>query len=453
MINRKFSLIICLISGLVLFTAGTRLYSEAVVEKKGNVKELYEKLDIFTDALTIIEKSYVDEVNFKDLIYGALKGMLRSLDAHSQFMDQDAYKEIMIETEGEFGGLGIEITIRDRYLTVVTPLEGTPAYKEGIRPGDRIIRINGESTEDITLNKAVKKLRGKPGTKVTITISRPSKKELMDFSLIRAIIKIESVKEPKILKDNIGYVRITQFQDNTDEDLGAALAGLEKKGMKSLILDLRNDPGGLLQEAIDVADRFIGGKKLIVYTKGRMPEQTVDFKGTTETPPFKYPMVILINGGSASGSEIVAGAIQDYKRGVLLGTRSFGKGSVQSVLPMKDGSALKLTTARYYTPLGRMIHGKGIEPDISVPITEQDEVKIMLSRMHKLDESGAKLEKPEEARDEQLERAIDLLEGLRIASGKEVLTEDKLKSQEPKKEDEKKLGDKDKDKDDEDDDD
>jgi carboxyl-terminal processing protease len=426
------------IAAVSFFAVGTKLYSQAHPDKKGVVKELYEKLDVFTDAITIIERSYVDDVNFKDLIYGALKGMLKSLDSHSQFMDQDAYKEIQIETEGEFGGLGIEITIKDKYLTVVTPLDGTPASKAGIQPGDRVVKIDGASTEDITLGGAVKKLRGKPGTKVTIVISRPSKKELLDFTLTRDIIKLESVKDPRIVKGTIGYVRITQFQENTDEDLGKALADLEKKGMKSLILDLRNDPGGLLQEAIDVADRFIGGRRLIVYTKGRMPEQNVDFKGQGAEPAFNLPMVVLINGGSASGSEIVAGAIQDYNRGVLLGAKSFGKGSVQSVIPLKDGSALKLTTAKYYTPKGRMIHGKGIEPDITVAIPEQDEIKLMLAKVRKLDETGAKLEKTEEPKDAQLERAVDLLEGIRILTGREELTDDKLKSEEPKKEDEKK---------------
>ncbi|HRZ86192.1 MAG TPA: S41 family peptidase [bacterium] len=437
--KRRFTLLTVAVLTLFMCVAVFRnASSEEKAEKKGGTQELFEKLDVFTDAITIISRSYVVDVDFKKLIYGALKGMMKSLDSHSQFMDPDAYKEIQIETEGEFGGLGIEITIKDKYLTVVTPLEGTPAYNAGIRPGDRVVKIDGESTEDITLNGAVKKLRGKPGTKVTILISRPSKKELMDFTLVRDIIKLESVKEPKILKGSIGYVRITQFQETTDEDLGKALAVLEKKGMKSLILDLRNDPGGLLQEAIDVSDRFIGGKRLIVYTKGRMAEQNVDFKGEGDGPAFPYPIVVLINGGSASGAEIVAGALQDYRRGVLLGEKSFGKGSVQSVIPLKDGSALKLTTAHYYTPRGRMIHGKGIDPDIAVNIPEQDEIKLMLSKMKRLDETGVKLEKPEEVKDAQLERAVDLLEGAKILNNKEELTEDKLKSEEPKKEEEKK---------------
>ncbi|MDP8263642.1 MAG: S41 family peptidase [Candidatus Ancaeobacter aquaticus] len=415
----------------------SHLYAEekAKEKKKSDIKELYEKLDVFTDAITIIKRGYVDDVNFKDLIYGAMKGMLKSLDSHSSFMDEDAYKEIQIETEGEFGGLGIEITVRDKVLTIVSPLEGTPAFKKGLRPGDKIVKINGKSTKDITLNGAVKKLRGKPGTPVTITISRPSSKEFIDVTIVRAIIKLQSVKEPKMLKSDIGYIRLTQFQENTDEDMRKNIEDLEKKGIKSLILDLRNNPGGLLQEAIDVADYFIGGNKLIVYTKGRMKEQTVDFKGRYRGTPFQYPVVVLINGGSASGSEIVAGAIQDYKRGVLLGEKSFGKGSVQSVLPLRDGSALKLTTAKYYTPKGRMIHGIGIVPDIVVKISEKDEIKLMLVKMHKLDESGVKLKKPEEVKDEQLERAIDLIEGIKIVNNKVELTEDMLKSEEPKPED------------------
>ncbi len=389
-------------------------------KEKTALKELYDKLDLFTDALTIIEKSYVDEVNFKDLVYGALKGALRSLDPHSAFLEPDEYKDIQVETEGEFGGIGIEITVKDKHLTIVTPLDDTPAQKAGLQSGDRIVKIDGVSTEDLNLDNAVTKLRGNPGSKITLTISRPSKKEVKDFTLARVIIKIESVKDAKIIPGNIGYLRITQFQDRTTEEMDKALRGLQTQGMKSLILDLRNNPGGLLQEAIDVADRFLGDGKMIVYTKGRMPEQTVDFKGRSGPAVYKMPMVVLINNGSASGAEIVAGALQDWKRAVLLGTKSFGKGSVQSVLPLKDGAALKLTTAKYFTPLGRSIHNKGIEPDIKVEIPEQDEMNLMLAKVDSLDESGTKLSKQEEVPDTQLERAVDLLKGIGIFMGEKT---------------------------------
>ncbi len=400
---------------LCLLGISSTLYSE----DKTPYKELYEKLDILTDALTIIEKSYVDEVNFKNLIYGALKGTLRSLDAHSQFLEPDEYKDMLVETEGEFGGGGIEITIMDKYLTVVTPLDGTPAAKAGILPGDRILKIDGVAMEENTLNKAIDKLRGHPGTKITLTIMHngKSKKDLIDVVLTRELIKIDSIKDAKIIAGDIGYVRVTQFQDNTTEDMDKALHALQSKGMKNLLLDLRNNPGGLLQEAIDMADRFLGDGKMIVYTKGRMPEQTVDFKGRTGAAMYKMPMVVLINDGSASGAEIVAGALQDWKRAVLLGTKSFGKGSVQSILPLKDGSALKLTTAKYFTPSGRSIHLKGIEPDIRVEVPEQDEMRLMLTKVEKLDETGSKLVKPEEIQDVQLDRAVDLLKGIDIVMG------------------------------------
>ncbi len=376
-------------------------------------KDLYEHLDLFTDALTVVEKSYVDDVRYKDLIYGALSGMLHSLDSHSQFLDQEEYQEMMVETEGEFGGLGIEITLKDKYLTVVTPLDGTPAAKAGLQPGDRLLKIDGVSTEDITLNQAVNKLRGKPGSKIVLTVSRPSKKEILEVTLKRDVIKIQSITERKMLDKAIGLVRIAQFQDRTTDEMDKAIKHLQAKGMKALVLDLRNNPGGLLQEAIDVSDRFLGEGKMIVYTKGRMPEQTVDFKGRTGPAIFNMPMVVLINDGSASGAEIVAGAMKDWKRAVVLGTKSFGKGSVQSVLPMKDGTALKLTTAKYFTPKGTSIHGTGIQPDITVEIPEQDQMRLMMSKVNRLDESDEK-QAGEQPHDLQLDRAVDLLKGVGI---------------------------------------
>lgn len=441
MLKRKGLWLFAILVGVNLLI-GNRLYS-TVNPPAETTGDIYKKLDLFTDVLAIVQKSYVEPVNSKDLMYGALKGMLDSLDPHSQFMDPDMYKEMQVETEGEFGGLGIEITIRDKWLTVVTPIPGTPAFEAGLQPGDRIVKIDKESTEDITLIAAVKRLRGKPGSAVQLTIMRIGKGELLEFSMKRAIIKLESIKDAQMIAPNIGYIRITQFQEHTTEDLKNTLKELDSKGMKGLVLDLRNNPGGLLLEAIKVSEQFIQNK-LIVYTKGRLTEQNVEYKSQNSSPYSELPMVVLLNGGSASGSEIVAGAVQDYRRGILLGTKSFGKGSVQSVLPLKDGSAVRLTTAKYFTPKGRSIHGEGILPDIVVEISEEDEVKLRLSKSKRLEklekqEKQEKEEKPEqksteeklkegmgkpkeekepEVRDVQLDRAVDLLKGLQILSSK-----------------------------------
>jgi len=330
--KKRLFLLIALLLGVNLL-AGNLLYSKSTPKVQDDSAEFYKKLDLFTDVLAIVQKSYVDPVNSQDLIYGSLKGMLGSLDPHSQFMDPDMYREMKVETEGEFGGLGIEITIKDKWLTVVTPMSGTPAFEAGLMPGDRIIKIDDDSTEEITLLEAVKKLRGKPGSTVKLMIMRKGRGEFLDFEIKRDIIRIESIKDEKIIDPGIGYVRITQFQEHTSSDLNSALKELKEQGMRALVLDLRNNPGGLLSEAIDVAEIFIGDK-LIVYQKGRLPEQNARYQGHGGSKYLELPLVILINGGSASGSEIVAGAVQDYGRGILLGSKSFGKGSVQSVLPL-----------------------------------------------------------------------------------------------------------------------
>ncbi len=410
-----------------------------------SAKDFYKKLDLFTDVLAIVQKSYVDEVDSQDLIYGALKGMLGSLDPHSQFMDPEMYKEMKVETEGEFGGLGIEITIKDKWLTVVTPMEGTPAFEEGLAPGDRIIKIDDKSTEDITLLEAVKQLRGKPGDPVNLLIMRKGAGEFLDFEITRAIIKIDSVKDAKMIAEGIGYVRLTQFQDRSSQELVVALTELNKEEkLRGLILDLRNNPGGLLSEAIDVSEIFVGDK-LIVSQKGRLTEQNAEYKGHGGSEFLDVPLVVMINGGSASGSEIVAGAVQDYGRGILLGSKSFGKGSVQSVLPMKDGSALRLTTAKYYTPKDRSVHGKGIIPDIVVDISDKDMIQLLRQRrkeklkkveenipepiekedkpevkIDKKDKKDKKAEEEETIADVQLDRAVDLLKGLDILMHKSL---------------------------------
>ena len=328
--------------------------------------ETYESLKIFSDVLGIVEKDYTDELDTKELIYDAIKGMVRNLDPHSSFLIPDEYKEMQIDTRGEFGGIGIEISIRDDILTVIAPIEDTPAFMAGIIAGDKIVKIEGKSTKNMSLSDAVGLMRGKKGTQLTISIMRESFTKSREFTLTRAIIKVKSVKF-ETLEEEFAYVRIAQFQEKTTRDLKKALKKLRgKKGdFKGLVLDLRNNPGGLLQEAVSVSDVFLDSG-IIVYTKGRGDNQRMVFNaGAAKTEP-DYPMIVLVNGGSASASEIVAGALQDYKRAIILGTTTFGKGSVQTIIPLSDGSAVRLTTSKYYTPLGRSIQAKGIEPDITV---------------------------------------------------------------------------------------
>src|SRR5438132_636316 len=340
--------------------------------------ETYEELKTFTEVLALVQKHYVEEVKTKDLVYGAIRGMLMTLDPHSAFMPPDVYKEVQVETKGEFGGVGIQIGIKDNRLTVIAPIDGTPADRAGIKAGDFIIKVNEESTKDMTLVDAVQKMRGPKGTKVTLTIQREGAAEPMAFVLTREIIKIESVRS-KMLDGNIGYIRVTQFQDQTARDVSAALRKLREQKMQSLILDLRNNPGGLLTSAVEVSEQFVGQNRLIVYIKTREGRKD-DYVSHNKEQPDDYPIIVLANEGSASASEIVAGALQDWGRAVVEGVQTFGKGSVQTILPLGDGSGLRLTTAKYYTPKNRSIHGIGIAPDILVkgkpsavpPIRERD---------------------------------------------------------------------------------
>ena len=342
--------------------------------------QTYTDVKMLLEVMNLIRDNYVQEVDIKKLVYGAATGMVKTLDPFSQFLEPDAHKEMKTETEGEFGGLGIRIAIRDGMLTVITPLPGTPAYRQGVLPNDRIVKIDDETTQDITIEQAVKKLRGAPGSKVVLSIAREGEKELKDFTLTRELIKIESIRS-KMLDADIGYVRLTEFTQRSAIDFDAALKALQAKGMKNLVVDLRNNPGGLLNVAVDVCRLFVGETKLIVYTEGRrQPKQ--EFRADAVAPYATLPMVILVNHGSASGSEIFAGCLQDYHRAVILGSESFGKGSVQSVIPLEDGSGLRLTTAKYYTPSGRTFHrdektGKGgITPDIVIDIPRETEIKL-----------------------------------------------------------------------------
>ena len=345
--------------------------------KKDTVDDLYAQVELFSYALTTIQSEYVDQKQAKELIYGSLRGMLASLDPHSQFLDPDEYTELKTETQGKFGGLGIEISIRDGLLTVITPIEDTPAWKAGMKPGDRIVKIEKELTKDLTLSEAVKKLRGDPGTKIHLTVLREDEFKLHEFEITREIIQVQDVKDVQILENNIGYLRLTEFREDSYTAFHKGLQKLKESGADTLIVDMRNNPGGLLNVAIKITEDFLPANQLIVSTKGRRSSQDTEARASDRTDKFlDWPMVVLINEGSGSGSEIFAGAMQDNKRAVLVGEKSFGKGSVQSVIPLPDGSGLRLTTSKYFTPSGRSIHGIGITPDIVVervyPEDEED---------------------------------------------------------------------------------
>jgi carboxyl-terminal processing protease len=360
---------------LLVFLAGVTIGLGQSPRVSALSNSLYPDLKVFTDVLELLQKEYVEETKNKELIQGAIKGMLETLDPHSAFMPPTAFKEMQEDTRGRFEGLGIEITVREGILTVVSPIEDTPAFKAGILAGDQIVKIEAEFTKNMTLLDAVKRLRGPKGSKVTITIMREGFTKPREFTLTRDVIPVRSVRH-ELLDKQYGYIRLSQFQEKTDEDFGKALKALEeesKGGLKGLILDMRNNPGGLLDQAVKVADRFIDSG-VIVSVEGRKEEAKMKFNAHSQGTMPPYPVVVLINGGSASGSEIVAGAIQDHGRGILLGTQTFGKASVQTIYPLKDGSALRLTTARYYTPSGRSIQAKGILPDIIVkPAKPEDE--------------------------------------------------------------------------------
>lgn len=337
---------------------------------KGNAGEadtekVYKNIEILTEVLRQIQKNYVEEQDPQKLIYGAIKGMVRSLDPHSSFMTKEEHHELMLETKGSFTGIGIEITIKDNVLTVVSPIEGTPAYKEGIKARDRIIKVEGKSTKDMTMMEAVKMIRGPKGTEVKLTISREGEKTPLEFSITRDVIPLKSVRH-HFLTPEVGYVRISNFQSKTAQDLSKALKELEKDHkLKGLIIDLRNNPGGLLSQSIEVSDLFLDSG-VIVSTKGRKSSQNINATAHKNKTQRDYPIIVLVNGGSASAAEIVAGALKDNKRALIVGTRTFGKGSVQTILPLSDGSGLRLTTSRYYTPSGESIQLSGIEPDIKV---------------------------------------------------------------------------------------
>lgn len=403
-----------------------------------DTREVYKNIEIFTEVLREIEKNYVEPEDPQELIYGAIKGMIQSLDPHSAFMTKKEHKELMMETRGSFTGIGIEITIRDSVLTVVSPIEGTPAYAAGIKAGDKIVKIEEKSTKDMTMMEAVKRIRGPKGTKISLTIVRDGAEKPLEFSITRDVIPLISVRS-HLLTPHIGYIRISNFQSKTSEDLSAALDELAKdQELRGLILDLRNNPGGLLSQAIKVSDIFLD-EGVIVSTKGRNTLQDIEATAHKNKKSINYPIIVLVNSGSASAAEIVAGALQDNKRALILGTRTFGKGSVQTILPLSDGSGLRLTTARYYTPKGRSIQSSGISPDIELsfipPGQNGDEVRPRFLREEDLeghmpmengDDEGAaekdeQMEKDRQVsdlieKDNQVRHALQLLQSWTIFS-------------------------------------
>jgi carboxyl-terminal processing protease len=333
-------------------------------ERTVQATETYEELKTFSEVLTQIQKHYVEDAKVKDLVQGAIRGMLSTLDPHSAYMTPEMYKEIQVETKGEFGGVGIQIGIKDNRLAVIAPIEGTPAQKAGIKAGDFITKVNDEATKDLTLMEAVQKMRGAKGTKVSLTIQREGVTDPLVFTMIRDTIRIESVRS-RVLDTTIGYVRLTQFQEQTGKDLTKALKQFRDQKLMGVVIDLRNNPGGLLTAAVEVSEQFVPPGKLIVSIKGRDGKKDEYFSRAKDLLD-DHPIIVLVNEGSASASEIVAGALQDWGRAVVVGTTSFGKGSVQTILPLGDGSGLRLTTAKYYTPKGRSIQSTGIAPDIVV---------------------------------------------------------------------------------------
>ncbi len=415
--------------GLLLAVLGLNLVMGAQVylysaRASGN-GDVYSNIELFTHVLEKVRHQYVEggDLTYKKLIYGALNGMLDTLDPHSEFLEPQAHTELRNDTEGEFGGIGVVVTKRNGFLTVVSPIDGTPGHRKGIVSGDRIIKINGESTEDFSLEDAVDRLRGKPGTTVNITLYNPETQESRQVKIERAVIEVRTIKDINgdqafpVGEDGIGYIRITQFGEKTSNELDQALETLQRKGMEYLILDLRGNPGGLLDQAVKVCEKFVPRGQLIVSTKGRDGE-TLEKRKASYSDPYKaIPIVVLVNGGSASASEIVAGCLQDLNRAIILGEQTFGKGSVQSILPLPDGSALRLTTAKYYTPSERAIHGNGVEPDVVVPMARETERDLYYKRSGGLKSLDKKTRKRVKAvEDAQLQRARDLLTGIRVYS-------------------------------------
>src|SRR6266536_6363743 len=415
----RLSLVSLLLLGVL---SGVRAQEAQPGKNENEEDNGYSQISIFAKAIELIRQDYVDgnKTSYHDLVTAAMKGMLSSLDPHSQFMDPNDFRDMQDDTRSRFNGLGIEVSMKNGLPTVVTAMEDTPAARAGILSGDQILKINGASTERMDLQDAINILRGPAGRRVTLTLLRPSTKEIKDYTLDRAEIKVRSVKGATLLDEEltgpfrIAYVRLIQFNEPTAEELSKALDELQKAGMQALILDLRNNPGGLLNSAVDVCAQFLPPKSKVVSTQGRMASQQHDYStsGAKKDRP-NFPMALLINEGSASGAEIVAGALKDLHRAILVGETTFGKGSVQNVMQLPDGSAVRFTTAKYYTPSRQVIQGNGVAPNIRVVMTPEQERALFALR-------NTENVKPEEekniikTKDPQILRAIDALKGLMI---------------------------------------
>jgi carboxyl-terminal processing protease len=414
-------LIFSTVFGLILFSILFGVHFHRAWAANEEEESGYSQISILAKAVQLIRQDYVDgnKTSYHDLITAAMKGMLASLDPHSQYMDPNDFRDMQDDTRSRFNGLGIEVSIKNGLPTVVSPMEDTPAAKAGILSGDQILKINGTATDKMELQDAINVLRGVPGQKVTLTFLRPSTKEVKEYTLERVEIKVQSVKGGRLLDTElagpfkIGYVRLIQFNEPTADELSKGLDQLHKQGMQALILDLRNNPGGLLNSAVDVCAQFLPPNTKVVSTQGRVASQQRDYSTSGATKEREhFPLAVLINEGSASGAEIVSGALKDLHRAILVGETTFGKGSVQNVLQLPDGSALRFTTAKYYTPSKQVIHGNGVTPNIRVPMSAEQERSLFTLRSSDV--------KPDDetnlikTKDPQMLRAIDALKGVMI---------------------------------------
>ena len=428
MMKRPINLKSLFLNGLLVAVFVLFIFNQVTVRagSAGQEDSAYDHLTILTRALQLIRQDYVDDkkISYHDLIYAAIRGMMQSLDPHSQFMEPNEFKGMQEETDSQFGGLGVVVAVKEGAITIISPMEDTPGFKAGLLPGDQVVKVDGRSTEKMQLSDVIQLLRGKAGEKVIITVFRPGTKEIKDFTIERALIKVDSVKDANILPIEtagdykIGYVRITQFNKPTGDDLAKKLNELEARGMQALVLDLRYNPGGLLDSAVKVCAEFLPPNEMVVYTEGRVPSQKKTYKTAENSKSRrKYPIAILVNGSSASASEIVAGALRDLNRAILVGETTFGKGSVQSVIQLPDGSALRLTTAKYFTPGKQVIHEKGVSPNIHVSLsTDQERLLLLARREDNLSDSTQK--ELLNFHDSQLDRAVDALKGVMIYTEK-----------------------------------
>lgn len=406
---------IFIIGVILVFLASLAVcgYDKVAIDKAGSDSVLYEQLKYFGEAINILRTEYVEPVDSKKLVHGAMRGMLSGLDDYSQFLEKEEFEELESDAKGEFGGLGLEIAMKGGMLTVITPIDGSPAEKSDIKPGDRIVKIDGKATEAMGISEAVKMMRGEPGTTATLSIWREKSDKVFDASIRRAVIKVKSIKSAELIDGKIGYIKLVEFQENTPRDLDIALKKLESQGLVALVLDLRNNPGGLLDAAAAVCERFLPEGAVVVSIKTRDPKNDTVYKSGGKFAHTNFPIMILVNGGSASAAEVFAGAMQDNNRAVIIGTRTFGKASVQTVEGLENGTALRFTSAYYYTPKGRLIKKEGIVPDVVIDrngSVMEKSVKTPTETSGKTDDEDIL----SRDKDEQLKMAIGLLKALKV---------------------------------------